>query len=292
MTRDVTSRSRSISIDAAAQQAQVRRARGQAGGFRREMRAMTPIAVSSIALAVILVGALFGALLRNTLPKHHLEDDTRDYVRLGTGLIATIAALVLGLLIGSANGSYDTESSQVRHLTADIVLLDTLLDQYGPETRDARDLLRRALEPMVRRIWREDNSPSTKGTPFRATAVSEDAFAKIQQLSPKTEAQRSLKDRAIQVATDAAQTRLLLFVHADNSIPMPFLAVLVFWLSVIFMSFSLFSRFSPINIAAMLLFAISASAALFLILELSQPFVGLMQISSTPLRNALAPLGP
>jgi len=239
---------------------------------------MSPIVVSSIALAVILGGALFGALLRNTLPEHHLVDDTRDYVR-------------LGLLIASANSSYDTESSQVRHLTADIILLDKLLDQYGSESHDARDLLRRAVEPLVDRIWRQDSSESTKGTPFRATAVSEDAFARIQELSPKSDAQRSLKDRAIQVATDAAQTRLLLFEHADNSIPMPFLAVLVFWLAVIFMSFSLFSRLTPINIAALLVFAISASAALFLILELSQPFVGLMQISSTPLRNALAPLG-
>lgn len=251
---------------------------------------MSPISVSSIALAVILAGALFGAWLRDTLPDRHLADDTKDYVRLGTGLIATISALVLGLLIASANSSYDTESSQVRHLTANIVLLDKLLDQYGPESRDARNLLRRAVEPLVERIWRQDNSESTKGTAFRATAVAEDAFAKIQELSPKTEAQRALKDRAAQVATDAAQTRLLLFEHADNSIPMPFLAVLVFWLAVIFMSFSLFSRLTPINIAATLVFAISASAAIFLILELSQPFAGL-QISSVPLRNALAPLG-
>lgn len=252
---------------------------------------MSPISVSLIALAVILAGALMGASLRKVLPKHHLADDTRDYVRLGTGLIATISALVLGLLIASANSSYDTESSQVRHLTASIVLLDRLLDQYGPETRDARDRLRRAVEPLVERIWREDGSDSAKGIPFRATAVAEDAFARIQELSPKTEAQRSLRDRAIQVATDVAQTRLLLFEHADNSIPMPFLAVLVFWLAVIFMSFSLFSRFTPISFAATLVFAISASAALFLILELSQPFVGIMQISSAPLHNALAPLG-
>src|SRR5215475_9009648 len=252
---------------------------------------MSPIAVSLVALVVILMGGLLGALLRRTLPKHHLEDDTKDYVRLGTGLIATIAALVLGLLIASANSSYDTESSQVRHLTANIVLLDTLLDQYGPESRDARKLLRTAIEPLAERIWREDSSESGKGTPFRATAMAEDAFAKIQKLSPKTDAQRSLKDRAIQVATDSAQTRLLLFEHADNAIPMPFLAVLVFWLAVIFMSFSLFSQLTPINLAAMLLFSVSASAALFLILELSEPFVGLMQISSTPLRSALAPLG-
>lgn len=252
---------------------------------------MSPIAVSLIALAIIIGGALLGAFLRKTLPDRHLADDTKDYVRLGTGLIATISALVLGLLIASANSSYDTESTQVRHLTANIVLLDKLLDQYGPETRDARDLLRRAIEPLVKRIWREDSSELTKGTPFRATGVSEDVFTKIHELSPKTEAQRSLKDRAIQVATDAAQTRLLLFEHADNAIPMPFLAVLVFWLAVLFTSFSLFSPFTPVKIVAMLVFAVSASAALFLILELSQPFAGLMQISSTPLRDALAPLG-
>lgn len=252
---------------------------------------MSPILLSLIALAVILAGALFGAWLRNTLPDHHLADDTKDYVRLGTGLIATISALVLGLLIASANSSYDTESSQVRHLTANVVLLDKLLDQYGPESREARDHLRAAIGPLVERIWREDSLDSRKGTPFRATAAAEDAFAKIQELSPKTEAQRALRDRATQVMIDTAQTRLLLFEHADNSIPMPFLAVLVFWLAVIFMSFSLFSRLTPINIAATFVFATSASAAIFLILELSQPFVGLMRISSAPLRNALAQLG-
>jgi outer membrane murein-binding lipoprotein Lpp len=230
-------------------------------------------------------------LLRNTLPGHYLADDSKDYIRLGTGLITTLAALVLGLLVGSANSSYDAQSTQVRHLTANIVLLDRLLEQYGPETRDARDNLRRAIEPLVKRIWREDSLESTKGTPFRGTALAEDAFGKILNLSPKTDLQRAFKDRAIQVATDLVQTRLLLFEHPDSAIPMPFLAVLLFWLAIIFMSFSLFSRLTPINIVAMLVFAVSASAALFLILELGQPFVGLMQISSTPLLTALAPLG-
>ena len=121
---------------------------------------MRPIAVTLIAFAVILAGALLGALLRRILPQHHLADDSRDYVRLGTGLIATLAALVLGLLIGSANVSYDTESSQVRHLTVNIVLLDKLLEQYGPEARGAREALRHAVEPMVERIWREDSAES------------------------------------------------------------------------------------------------------------------------------------
>jgi hypothetical protein len=246
--------------------------------------------VSLIAFAVIFGGVFVGALLRNTLPGHHLADDAKDVVRLGTGLIGTIAALVLGLLIASAKGSYDTQTSQVRQVTANIVLLDRLLAQYGPETRPARELVRRAVGPLVERIWRENTSDSAKNAPFEATSVSELAYAKIQELSPQNDAQRSLKGRALQIGTDLAQTRLLLFEQADSSIPAPFLAVLIFWLTIIFASFSLFSRLNPTLIAALLLFALSASAAIFLILELNQPFAGLLQISSAPLRNALPPL--
>jgi len=211
-------------------------------------------------------------------------------VRLGTGLIATIAALVLGLLISSAKTSFDTQTSQVQHVTADVVLLDQLLAHYGPEARDARDLLRRAIGPLVDRVWQESGAKHVKDTPFAATAVAEDANARIDALEPKTEAQRSLKSRAVQLVTDLTQTRLLLFAQSGKSIPMPFLAVMVLWLAIIFMSFCLFSRLNPTLIVALVVFALSASAAIFLILEMSEPFAGLMQIPSAPLRNALAPL--
>jgi Protein of unknown function (DUF4239) len=145
--------------------------------------------------------------------------------------------------------------------------------------------------PLVQRIWREKNSEGGKETPFEATAVAETVYAKIAELSPQNEAQRSLKARAIQASIDLAQTRLVLFARASGSIPMPFLAVLVFWLTIIFASFSLFSRLNPTLIAVLFVFALSASGAFFLVLELSQPFAGLMQISAPPLRNALAPLG-
>jgi len=251
---------------------------------------MTPIAVSLVAFAIILAGAFAGTLLRWALPGHHLADDAKDIIRLGAGLTGTIAALVLGLLIASAKSSYDTQSGQVQHLTADVVLLDQLLAQYGPEARPIRELMRQALDPLVDRLWRE--SGTVADAPFVATAASEAAFAKIGELTPQTDAQRSLKVRAIQVSTDLAQTRLALFVQAGSSIPMPFLAVLVFWLAIIFASFSLFSRLNPTLVAALVVFALSASAALFLILEMSQPFAGMMQIPSAPLRSALAPLGP
>jgi hypothetical protein len=212
-------------------------------------------------------------------------------VRLGTGLIATIAALVLGLLIASAKSSYDTQSTQVKTLTANIILLDQELAQYGPQAREARDLLRRALGPLVDRLWQENATKAGRGAAFETTAAADAAFSKILELSPQTEAQRALKARAVQLTTDVAQTRLALFVQSDNSIPMPFLVVLVFWLTIIFASFSLFSRLNPTLIAMLSVFALSASGAIYLILEMGQPFSGLMQISSAPLRNALAPLG-
>ena len=248
--------------------------------------------MNAIALSCItFVCVSGGALLAMFLPGHQLSTEDKDVIRLGTGLIGTIAALVLGLLIASAKSSYDTQSAQIRQLTANIIVLDNLLAQYGPEANAPRNLMRRGIVLLVDRLWRENSSDSAKAAPFTATDASETFYAKLQQLSPQNDAQRSLQARAIQISTDIAQTRLLLFAQAGNSIPMPFLVVLIFWLTMIFASFGLFARPNVIVIGCLLIFALSAAGAIYLILELGQPFAGLMEISSAPLRNALPPLG-
>ena len=246
---------------------------------------MGALGTSLIALTVILGGAFIGTWLRNVLPEQHLTDDTKDVVRLGTGLIGTISALVLGLLIASANSSYNEHRAHVQQIAADVILLDQILALYGPEARPARVQLRQAIDPMVNRIWRENRSD----TAYQASS-GQDFIAIILQLTPQNEAQRTLKDRAIQAIADIAQTRLLLFEQSGSSLPLPFLAVLVFWLAMIFASFGMFSRPNPTVIAALIVCVVSASGALFLVLELSEPFTGLLQISSAPLRNALAPV--
>jgi hypothetical protein len=229
-------------------------------------------------------------LLRNKLPEHHLGAPTKDVVRLGSGLIGTIAALVLGLLIASANSTYETQSTQVQQLTADIVLLDQTLAQYGPETASARNLLRRGVTSMADRIWRQNGSGSRKAEPFEASAAALLFYDEILKLSPQNETQRSLQSRAIDAVQDLGKTRLLLFAEAGMAIPMPFLVVLISWLAILFASFSLFADNNATTVVALGIFALSASASIFLILELSQPFTGLMMISSEPLRDALAPL--
>lgn len=250
---------------------------------------MSPGVLSCVIFALTLGGIVLGALLRTTLPQHHLSKDSQDIVRLGVGLIATIAALVLGLLIAAAKGSFDTQSGQVRQITADLILLDALLEQYGPEAQPLRVEMRSAIGPLADRIWHE--KPADVARPFARDTKAESVYVAIQALSPKNDLQRSLQSRAAQISTDLAQTRLLLFAESDSAIPAPFIAILAFWLIIIFASFSLFAALNVTVFAFLSLFALSASCAIFLILELSQPFTGLLMIPSAPLRNALAPLG-
>jgi hypothetical protein len=247
--------------------------------------------LSVVAFSFIFGGALLGMLLRPVLPEPHLNTDSRDVVRLGTGLLATLAALVVGLLIASAQSSFQTQSNQIKQITANIVLLDNLLARSGPQAQPLSPLLRSGVKILVERIWREQNSSAAKVAPFEASAQSDLFFDKLLELAPQNDGQRAMQARAIQIWIDLAQTRVL-FAQTDSAIPMPFLAVLVFWLAVIFVSFGLFARPNAIVVAALFVCAISAASAIFLILELGRPFSGLMEISSAPLSNALAPLSP
>jgi hypothetical protein len=249
---------------------------------------MSALALSCLIFVLTLGGIFLGALLRRVLPEHHLSEDSQDVVRLGVGLIATLAALLLGLLIAAAKSTFDTQSTQVTQITADIILLDNLLAQYGPEAGPIRQQMRSVIGPFADQIWREKQASSA--TPFERNASAEQVYLAVQALSPQNDLQRALQIRAAQISNDLTQARLLLFAESGNVIPAPFLAILVFWLVVIFASFSLFSALNATVFTCLSLFALSASCAIFLILELSQPFSGLMTISSAPLRHALGPL--
>jgi hypothetical protein len=253
---------------------------------------MNDLLISLIVFAVIFGGALLGVVLRPLLSESHLQPDSKDVVKMATGLIGTLAALVLGLLIASAKTSFDQKTNQVRQLTATVILLDDLLAQYGPETAPARTRLRQSVQPVADRIWNEQKAPPGKPAHFEASAQASAFENELESLSPNNDAQRSLQSRAIAAFTEAAQTRLLLFTQSGGSIPTPFLVILVFWLSAIFVSFTLFARTNPVVMASLLVCAVSFAGALFLVLELDNPFTGLMGISSATLRSALLPLTP
>jgi hypothetical protein len=251
---------------------------------------MTPVVLSSGIFLLTLGGIFLGSLLRDALPQHHLNKDTQDVVRLGVGLVATMAALVVGLLIAAAKNSFDTQSGQVRQITADVVLLDNLLAQYGPEAAPLRAEIRTAIPLFADRLWSEKASDAM--APYEPSVAVEKIYVQVQSLAPQNDLQRSLQARAIEASTDIARERLLLFTETGNSIPLPFLGVLALWLIIIFASFSLFSGLNATVFISLALFALSSSCAIYLILELGRPFTGLMMISSAPLRDALGPFSP
>ncbi|MGZ6223254.1 MAG: bestrophin-like domain [Syntrophales bacterium] len=253
---------------------------------------MSSLVISLLAFGCIFGGMVIGMFLRGILPEHHLSDESKGVVRLGTGMIATLAALVIGLLIASAKGNFDTMNSGLIHTGSKIVLLDRVMAQYGPETKEARYLLRRGIASVIERIWPKDRIEQREIKPLDPKAGIEALQEKLLQLSPRNDAQRWAQSRALQVSAEIAETRWLLFEQVgQSSLSMPFVVILVFWLVLIFFSFGLSSPRNPTVIVVLLICALSAAGSLFLIQELDQPYGGLITISSTPLRNALAYLG-
>jgi hypothetical protein len=253
---------------------------------------MSTLTISGIVFACIFAGALLGMLLRARLPEHHLSADSRDVVKLGMGLIGTMTALVLGLLIASAKSSYDTQRNGVAQLAANVIMLDRTLARYGPETKDTRELVRTSLADMLQRTWPEESPRSEQPEAKSGTEGRyEFLYDKLQELTPKNDVQRNLQAQALKTAADTAQMRWLLFSQKGSSIPTPFLIVMVSWLVLILASFGLFAPRNAISLLTLLVCALAVSSAIFLILELDRPFNGMIQISSAPLRGALTQLG-
>lgn len=235
----------------------------------------------------ILIGTALGMLLKRTLPAAPLAAGSKQAIRLGAGFLSTLAALVIGLMIASAKNTYDNQNTNIRQLGTNAVLVDQLLTQYGSDAKAARTLLREIIPSVSSRIWQENASGKDGGSAFVTSDTAERFYNAVEGLKPANAKQTSLKSRITQLTTEMGRTRLLVFTQGDDGIPLPFFVVLVFWLVVIFASFSLFAERSLIVVASTLVFALSVSSALFLIVDLSHPFQGLMQISNHHLHVVL-----
>jgi hypothetical protein len=253
---------------------------------------MSSLALSGIVFGFIFGGILIGMVLRSLLPDHHLSGESKDVVKLGMGLIGTMSALVLGLMVASAKSSFDTQSNGLAQMAGNVVFLDRLLARYGPETKEVREMLRASLTDLIERTWpqggsRAERAASSTGTEGRYEGL----YEKLQELAPKSDAQRALQAQAIKLATDVAQSRWLLFAQRGNSVSMPFLIVMASWLGIVFASFSLFAPPNATVFTTLLLCALVVTSTVFMILELDRPFEGVLQVSSAPVERALAQLG-
>ena len=200
---------------------------------------MSATVVSVIVFACVMGGALLGTFVRSSLPEHHLNSESKDIIKLGTGLIATLVALVLGLLVASAKRSYDTKSDELKQASAKIILLDRNLRGLGPTADRARLLLRRTVASRVQLPWRESIVQSL-GAETNADGLSVGGLEdEIRELSFSGERDRAIQASALQLSADLTQTRWLIAAQSGATIPMPFIVVVVSWLAVIFASFGL-----------------------------------------------------
>ena len=250
---------------------------------------MGPMDVSLIALVCIFGGALFGRYLGSILPEQHLSEDSKDSVKLGMGLVATMCALVLGLLIASAKTYYDTQNAELTDMAAKFVFLDRALAHYGPETAECRVELRKIVERLMARLEERGNAPMR---PSDTIAIGDEGlFERTQALTPKDDRQRLIQSQAVAAEIVLGQTRWLMYAQSATEVPKPLVTVLIFWLTVIFISWGIYAPRNGTVAATWFVTAVSVSSAIFLILEMYTPYSGIVLVSSGPLRSALAHLG-
>ena len=249
---------------------------------------MSDVAIALLVLACVLAGGVLGFVF---LPRHHLSEESRDSVKQTVGVLSTLTALVLGLLLATAKSAYDTKADELTQMGVDIVLLDRILRQYGPEAAEARNLLRASTTAKLEELWAENRVRLAKFREADATGPLEALQRNLRALAPQTDTQRELRSRALGITADIAKMRWLILARSGGSIPQLFLVVLVIWLALTFAGLGLLAARNVTVVAAGIAAALAVAGAMFLILELDTPYDGVITLSDAPLRIALEHLG-
>lgn len=252
---------------------------------------MGSLVVALIVLVCVFGCGLLGLGLRTFLPDHHLSDDSTAIVKLGAGLMATLAALVLGLLIASSKVSFDRLNDEFTQTAATVVLIDRTLADYGPEAKESRELLRRTYASAVDQFYSEGRAGKADVDAPESLERMVQFQQKLRELAPRNDMQRMVQSEALARSHGLVEARWILFRPGEGAIPAPFLAVLVLWLGILFAGFGLVSANYRTAFATLFVCALSVSGAIFLIEDIAHPLEGIMQISRMPARIALSHLG-
>jgi hypothetical protein len=251
---------------------------------------MTSLHTALITLMCLCAGTTLGSLIRSRVPDHHLRDDSKDVVKMASGMIATLVALVIGLLVSSSKSSYDQASSGVTQIGAKLILLDHALGRYGPETRAIRERMRAGIAASIERLW-----PTGRGLKPSLAAVEQTGMEDVQdmivQLAPQDEARRALRSYSLQTCNDLVNSRWVMIEQAQTALPTVFLGILIFWLTVLFASLGLLAPRNVTTSCCLFVCALSMAGAIYLILEMNRPLEGAVQVSPAPLQKALMIIG-
>jgi CDP-diglyceride synthetase len=257
--------------------------------LRRSPVMFNPLVVGFIVFAVVLAGALAGWVIKQLLPKHHLTEETKNVVSVSMAVVATVSALVLGLLISNANTKFSVFEGEVTALSAEILRLDQILRRYGPDTNVARETLRQYAEQKTADLFPNDPGNIRLGNPSTYDLLQrlEDLLL---ALKPATPRDQWWLGQATNLAAKIGDTRWLLAQQTGEGTPKAFVALLVFWLALLFASFGLFAPHNLTSAAILTLCALAVAGAVGMFLELEQSFGRLVHISPQPMHQAIAVL--
>jgi hypothetical protein len=236
-------------------------------------------------------GVLAGRRLRSLVPERDIQGDAKDGLKVAAGMLATLTALVLGLLVSSAKSAWDDVNDGLVQLSAKVVLLDRALAKYGPETQKLRGRLRESVTANVRLIW-SGGGPDTGGVAALENSNAREAVDDaIRALAPKTDEQRDCRAEALSLAADLRAKRWQMIARYHTSTPLALLVALDAWLAVFFASIGLLTPPSRTVSAALGVCGVCVASAILLVVELSRPLDGLLKVSDEPLEDAIAHIG-
>ena len=245
-----------------------------------------PLIVGLIVFASVLAGAFAGWTTKQRLPKHHLTDETKNVVSVSMAVVATVSALVLGLLISNANTKFSVLEGEVTALSAEILRLDQILRRYGPDANPARETLRQYAEQKTADLFPNDPANVRLGNPstYELLQRLEDLLLAMKPATPRDQ---WWLGQAMSLAAKMGDIRWLLAQQIGQSTPTAFVALLVFWLALLFFSFGLFAPHNLTSAAILTLCALAVAGAVGMFLELEQGFGRVVHISSQPMRQAV-----
>src|SRR5262245_59073462 len=252
---------------------------------------MRSLAIACVMFGCVLVSTLAAMMIARRLPEHHLSNETRDVVKLGLGVIGTLTALVLGLLVAATKGTYDAQSGTLKELAAQFAVVDRVLARYGPEAEEARNRLRALTQAALDQVWSHDVAATINFSGGQSRQPAEAFFDAVTALEARTDSQRLLKSRAQELTLGLGQLRQRLVVNSERTIPAPLLLMLGLWQMVLFAGFGLLAPRNSTTIAVLVVCMLSVSGAVFLVLELDWPFEGMVRVSDAPLRSVISHLG-
>jgi Protein of unknown function (DUF4239) len=247
---------------------------------------MHALAISSLVFVLVFGGTLAGMAIRRVRPENFFTAEAKDTIRLSIGLVVTMTSLVLGMLVSSSKTFYDGEKNEVAEMSAEVIVISDLLAAYGPETVPLQIEARDSTEEIVDRIWPRQSSQSVELKPLAGGAR---FYEHLQQLVPKNEGQASVKAQLLAATLSLRRTYWLMFLQSEEtSITVPLLSVVTAWLVVIFFSFGIFAPRIPHVVLTLIICALAASAAIFIILSMNSPFSGVLRISPAAVRDVLS----